>query len=64
VRLDVYGAGGRLIRTLDEGTENAGLHSIVWDATGLSSGVYFYRLSVGKQTITKKCVVMNPRTGR
>jgi predicted outer membrane repeat protein len=52
VRLAVYDAAGRFVRTLAEGTYAAGPHEKVWDgrdAQGrpLPSGVYFGRLEAG-----------------
>jgi hypothetical protein len=35
-----------------------GRHDVSFDATQLSSGVYFYRLQFGTQVITRKMVVM------
>jgi hypothetical protein len=51
VRVDVYDASGRLIRTLFEGTRAPGTHTLDWDGTdhagrGVASGVYFARLRV------------------
>ncbi len=61
--LEVFDLVGRHVATLAEGPANAGPNPVRWnlvDAEGLpvSSGVYFYRLEAGGQTITKKLVVM------
>jgi len=50
VNLAVYDITGSLVKTLVDGSLEAGLHSIVWngkDNSGseVSSGIYFYRLS-------------------
>ncbi|MBN2415471.1 T9SS type A sorting domain-containing protein [bacterium] len=50
IRLDIYSAAGRLVRTLHCGEESAGCHEIVWNGcddggTILPSGIYFCRLS-------------------
>jgi len=42
VALDIYDAVGRHIQTLTD----AGSHSLVWNAEGLSAGVYFCRLEM------------------
>ncbi len=44
VTLKVYDVAGRLVRTLADSDFERGLYSVDLDATGLSSGVYFYQL--------------------
>lgn len=45
VTLSVYDISGRKIMTLLNGFKNAGSHSVDFDGTGLSSGIYFYKIS-------------------
>jgi hypothetical protein len=47
VTLKVYNVIGQEVKTLANGVEPAGVHSIKFDATNLTSGVYFYRLQAG-----------------
>jgi hypothetical protein len=53
VRLEVYNMLGQVVKTLvDNQFQNAGRHTVQWDATNnsgqpLSSGVYFYRVIAG-----------------
>lgn len=58
VLLEVYTLNGQLVVTLVNGTQNAGSHSIAFDATGLSSGMYIYRLSAGNFVETKKMILV------
>lgn len=44
VRLQVFDLQGRLVQTLVDKSVSAGEHSIVFDASSLSSGMYLYRL--------------------
>ena len=44
VRVVVYDAGGRAVTTLVDRQQTAGVFAVDFDATGLPSGVYFYRL--------------------
>jgi hypothetical protein len=44
VVLEVYDVLGRKVVTLADGYLTAGWHESVWETTGMSSGVYFYRL--------------------
>lgn len=47
VRLQVVDLLGRRVVTLVDGWQQAGWHTVPFDATGLSSGVYLYRLEAG-----------------
>ncbi len=47
VRLSVHDALGREIRVLEEGVRESGLHRARFDAGGLPTGIYFYRLETG-----------------
>lgn len=58
VTLVLYDLLGRVVRTLVSGEQGFGPHSVRLDGTGLSSGVYFYRLRAGGLTETKKLVVL------
>lgn len=44
VSIKVYDALGREIATLVDGVQSAGMHSVSFDAAGLSSGMYIYRM--------------------
>jgi hypothetical protein len=57
VELTVYDVLGRTIRELASGTQPAGTYEVTFDATGLPSGVYFYRLQAGDYVETKRMVV-------
>ena len=58
VKLIVYDMLGREIVVLVDDKQNAGTHQTQWDAEGLPSGVYFYRLKAGTFTETKKLVLL------
>lgn len=62
VDLAVYDLTGRRVKTLIQGSRDAGVHSVEWsgqDETGarVANGVYFYRLTAGEVTRTRKLVV-------
>ncbi|MBI5646650.1 MAG: T9SS type A sorting domain-containing protein [Ignavibacteriae bacterium] len=44
VTLRVYDHTGRLVGELENGIKDAGTHTVLFDASHLASGVYFYRL--------------------
>jgi hypothetical protein len=54
VKLKIFDALGREIATLVNEELPAGTYSRQWNASGFSSGVYFYRLQAGDYTATKK----------
>mgnify|MGYP000856634798 CR=1 FL=1 len=54
VSLKVYDFIGREISELVSKEMNPGVHTVTFDASGLSSGVYFYRLEVNGFAQTKK----------
>jgi hypothetical protein len=57
VSLKVYDLLGREIQTLVDGIEERGRKSVPFNAAALSSGVYFYRLSAGNFSATRKLLV-------
>lgn len=63
VKLVVYSATGQLVRTLVNETVEAGYYTANWDGANdrgeaVSSGVYFYTLTVGAETHTKKMIMV------
>jgi len=55
--LKIYNVTGQLVKEFT-GNENAGTHSIVWDASNAASGIYFYKISAGNFSDTKKMVFL------
>jgi len=45
VSLDIYDITGAKVTTLVDNNMTAGYHSVVWDASEVASGVYYYRLT-------------------
>ena len=58
VSLKVFDLIGREVASLISQELSAGTHSIQWNAEGLTSGVYFYRLQTDKFTGMKKLVLL------
>jgi len=58
VSLKIYDVLGREVATLLDDTKQPGIYSVMWDARGFSSGVYFYRLRAGGYVDTKKLILV------
>ena len=58
VRFVVYDLLGRELATLVDGPHEAGSFAVVFDATSLSSGVYFYRLTADGFSAMRRLVVL------
>ncbi len=58
VVLTVYDVLGRELRRLASVTKPGGTYEVSFDATGLPSGIYFYRLQAGSYVETKRMVVL------
>jgi hypothetical protein len=54
VSLKLYDVVGREIATIVNEVKNAGRYSVTFDASQLSSGLYFYKLTAGTFSETKK----------
>jgi hypothetical protein len=58
VRLAVFDAMGRQVALLANGKFEAGTYNIDFNASSLASGIYFYTLSAGEFTQTKKMMLI------
>jgi hypothetical protein len=58
VTLSVYDITGKRVMYVEEGKKIAGKHSIEINAEKLHSGIYFYTLTAGDNSLTKKMTVM------
>ena len=63
VSLRIYDAAGRLVRVLAEGARPAGNYTELWDGRdsggrAVASGIYFYRLTAGPFSETRKMALL------
>ncbi|MBE2217609.1 MAG: T9SS type A sorting domain-containing protein [Ignavibacteria bacterium] len=58
VKLAVYDVAGREIGVLVDENKEPGSYSIHFSSTGLASGIYFYRLTAGSFSQTKKMSII------
>jgi parallel beta-helix repeat protein len=58
VIITVYNNTGKKIKELVNGFKQAGSYQVVFDAQGLSSGIYFYRIKAGIFTDVKRMLLL------
>jgi hypothetical protein len=58
VSIEIFDITGRKIETIRGGFQQAGEHSLVWNAKDRASGVYFYRIKAGGFEKTERCVLL------
>ena len=58
VTLTVFNTLGQQVATLVQGEQEAGYHEAVFDASGLASGVYLYRLQAGDFIQTRSLLLI------
>ncbi|MHB9027566.1 MAG: formylglycine-generating enzyme family protein [Candidatus Latescibacterota bacterium] len=69
VKLSVYNVLGQYVRTLGEGYYSTGFHRAFWDGRdeygiGVSAGVYVYVLSLERETLTGKMLLIDGSSRR
>jgi len=55
--VNVYNVTGQLVWS-QAGTSEPGIQTVEWNASNLASGVYFYKVAAGANSITKKAVLL------
>lgn len=58
VSLKIFDILGNEVATIVSGELSTGIHTREWNATNISSGIYFYRLQTGKFIEAKKLILM------
>jgi hypothetical protein len=58
VDLRVYDLLGRVVAVLAAGRQDAGMHSVTWNASDVPSGIYFYRLTSGSYVQCRKLLLL------
>ena len=58
VSINIYDITGKLITTLINDNLNIGYHSIDWDGTNHSSGMYLVRMESGEYVETQKLLLV------
>jgi hypothetical protein len=58
VQLSVFNTLGQQVALLQNGEQEAGYHEVRFNGSGLSSGVYFYRIRAGDFVATKRLLLL------
>jgi hypothetical protein len=58
VTLTIYDITGRMVQTLVNELQQAGMKKVIWNASDVSSGVYIYRIQAGNFTQTRKIILL------
>ncbi len=58
VTIVLYDQTGRRVKTLVDGFQQSGTYALKVDMSGLSSGVYYYRINSGRHTATRKMMLL------
>ncbi|MGE5806597.1 MAG: T9SS type A sorting domain-containing protein, partial [Ignavibacteria bacterium] len=58
VKLIVYNILGQAVTTLINGFRNSGTYNVTWNASNLTSGIYFYRIESGNFVSVKKMTLL------
>lgn len=58
VELSIFNILGQKVKTLFNGRKAAGFHSIEWDATNFSSGLYYYQLKTDTGMLASKKLLL------
>ena len=58
ISLQIFDITGRVVDELVNGNLDSGEHELVWDAIGFSSGVYFVKLTLDKQSKIQKLILL------
>ena len=58
VTLEVYNINGQRVKTLVEDTQDRGRHTVNFDASGMASGVYIYRIHAGDHMKVKQMTLV------
>jgi hypothetical protein len=58
IAISVYNIIGQKAATLIEGIQEAGEHQIAWDASNISSGIYFARMEAGEESQSIRMTIL------
>lgn len=57
VAIDFKDVSGKVVKTINNGSQSAGSYTLNVDAADFAEGVYFYTFTIGEKQVTKRMVV-------
>jgi hypothetical protein len=58
VDVSIFDIGGRLVQQISGNVFEAGVHTLDWNASGLPSGTYLYRLNANGNFLTRSALLI------
>lgn len=58
ISIEIFTPNGQKLKTLIKNTVTAGFHKTSWNAKGMPSGVYYFKLSAGGNVISRKMILL------
>ncbi len=58
VKIRIYDVQGQQVDELFKSDQPAGAYTVQWDASGLASGIYLVRLTVGRESVNQKIILL------
>ena len=58
VNISIYNVAGQLVESMNLPRLNAGEHNVLWDASNVASGVYFYKVTADNHSETMKMTLL------
>ena len=57
VTIEFMDVTGKVVKTINNGTQQAGAYTVAVDGNDFAEGVYFYTFTIGTQKVTKRMVI-------
>ncbi|MBN1781676.1 choice-of-anchor D domain-containing protein [bacterium] len=58
IRILIYNMKGQVVTVLKDGHEDAGMHSVNWNASDRESGIYFFHIQAEDEVRISKCLLL------
>jgi len=58
ITLEIYDILGRKVETLIDDFQSPGSHAVIWDASHIASGMYFYRFQAGDYSAARRMTIL------